>query len=215
MITRSEHMGSKHQHAGRSAAAVAMLYALDMLHAGGMLHAGAINQSQSAEPMLAAAVDDIPREYQIKAALLYNFTKLVEWPSDSFAAATDPIVIAVLGDSPCFPALDLALKGRTVNSRPIVVRRGESVQEAASAQVLFVSASHEDRFAAMAAMLGSAPVLTVGESAAFAAMRGGAINFIVHQDKVGFEIHLNAAVHARLKISTHLLQLAMDVRWIG
>ncbi len=214
MVTRAEHTGSKQQNSGRSAVSVALLGALGLLQAGAIVHAG-INQPEPGAPVPAAAVADIPREYQIKAALLFNFTKLVEWPRESFAAATDPIVIAVLGDSPCFSALDIALKGRTVNGRAIVVRRVESAQEAAAAQVLFVSASYEDRFAAIATRLESAPVLTVGESAAFAAMRGSAINFIVRQDKVGFEIHLNAAVHARLKLSTHLLQLATDVRWIG
>ena len=37
-------------------------------------------------------------EYLIKAGFIYNFAKLVEWPSNAFAQPDSPIVIGILGD---------------------------------------------------------------------------------------------------------------------
>src|ERR1700694_4849502 len=57
------------------------------------------------------------RECEIKAAFLYNFTKFVDWPAQTFANADAPIVIGVLGDSPCVQALERLVKDRKVNGR--------------------------------------------------------------------------------------------------
>ncbi len=39
-------------------------------------------------------------EYLIKAGFIYNFAKLVEWPTSAFAQQDSPIVIGILGDDP-------------------------------------------------------------------------------------------------------------------
>ena len=50
-------------------------------------------------------------------------------------------------------------------------------------------------------------VLTVGDEEGFA-RRGGVINFLFENDRVRFEINVDAATRARLKISAKLLALA-------
>src|SRR5437867_180076 len=62
-----------------------------------------------------AAGASIPKEYQIKAAFLYNFTKFVEWPEPAFADPKSPIVIGVLGPNPFGGELAKAIEGRKVN----------------------------------------------------------------------------------------------------
>ncbi len=37
-------------------------------------------------------------EYLIKAGFIYNFAKLVEWPTTAFSQQDSPIVIGILGD---------------------------------------------------------------------------------------------------------------------
>jgi hypothetical protein len=150
------------------------------------------------------------REYEIKAAFLYNFTKFVDWPAQTFANADAPIVIGVLGDSPCVQALERLVKDRKVNGRTIVVRRIASAAEAKLTQMLFVSSAQEAQFAALEPALQSLPVLTVGESPGFAS-QGGAIDFVPQGDKIRFEININAAEHAGLKISAQLQKLAAVV----
>ena len=160
-----------------------------------------------------SGASDASREYEIKAAFIYNFTKFVEWPSRSLPGASDPIVIAVLGDSPCAQALEQVTRGRLVNGHPILIKRVDSAKDAGTAQLLFVGSSQQGQFDRMAAALAAAPVLTVGESPSFAAE--GAISFVRQEDKVRFEINLNAATKAGLKISAQLLKLATVVRGSG
>ncbi len=156
----------------------------------------------------------ISKEYQIKAAFLYNFSKFVQWPPGRFPDETSPIVIAVLGDSPFGDELANAVHGRLVNGRPIVVKiidSLESLEESGSAQVLFVGASEERRLGDSLYSLHRASILTVGETRRFAAM-GGIITFILSEDKVRFEINQNAGERAGLKINAQLLKLALPVR---
>jgi hypothetical protein len=52
--------------------------------------------------------------------------------------------------------------------------------------------------------------LTVGESADFLSL-GGMINFVLEEDRVSFEINLEAAERHRLKLSSKLLAVARVV----
>jgi hypothetical protein len=150
------------------------------------------------------------RECEIKAAFLYNFTKFIDWPAQTFANADAPIVIGVLGDSPCVQALERLVQDRKVNGRTIVVRRIASAAEAKVTQLLFVGSAQEAQFAGLEPAIESLPVLTVGESPGFATL-GGAIDFVPQGDKIRFEINIDAAEHAGLKISAQLQKLAVVV----
>ncbi len=56
-------------------------------------------------------------------------------------------------------------------------------------------------------LLKGLPILTIGDSPNFA-RRGGIINFILVDDKVRFEINVEAAKQANINISSRLLSLA-------
>src|SRR5438552_19201669 len=56
------------------------------------------------------------REYQIKAAYLFNFIKYVDWPTYG-----DTITIGVLGNNPFGSALT-SLNGKTVKGRRLLTR---------------------------------------------------------------------------------------------
>lgn len=159
----------------------------------------------------AAPAATASREYEIKAAFLYNFTKFVEWPAGSFPDAHAPLVIGVLGDSPFAAALERVVHDRTVNGRAIIVRRVESLAELASAHVLFVASAEEARFGSLEPTIETSPILTVGESEFFASL-GGVVTFVLQDDKVRFEVNTSSADHAGLKISAQLLKLAASVR---
>jgi hypothetical protein len=151
------------------------------------------------------------REYEIKAAFLYNFTKFIEWPAHSFADAGAPIVIGVLGDSPCTEALQRLVKDRKVNGRAIVVRRIASGQEAQATHLLFVGSEQEAQFAGLQPAIELLPILTVGETPGFPIL-GGAIEFVPQGDKLRFEINIGVAERAGLKISAQLQKLATVIR---
>jgi hypothetical protein len=148
---------------------------------------------------------------QIQAAFIYNFTKFVEWPAHAFANRTQPIVIGILGTSPLTDELTTIVEGRKVNGRPILVRTVADGEDLEPAQVLFVGAAEDARFAALQPLLDQAPILTVGESEGFAAA-GGAFRFVQHEDKLRFEINMASVEQSGLKVSGELQKLAIAVR---
>ena len=159
----------------------------------------------------AATADTVSREYQVKAAFLYNFTKFVEWPSQHFANEDRPLVIGVLGRNPFGGELEQITWGRRVNGREITIAFIDTAAAAAAADLVFVCAGEESRFEAMSTALRQAQVLTIGESPRFADA-GGMITFLREADKIRFAVNRDSAERAGLKISAQLLKLATDVQ---
>ena len=145
----------------------------------------------------------VSREYTIKAAYLYNFSRYVRWPDRSFREG-DPFVIGVLGTDPFGSNLERIAAAKNVDGRKISIRRFASLDKMTTCHVLFVAASLDPKKQREAIRtLGSSPVLLVGETPGFA-KAGGAINFYVEANRTRFEINLDAARRARLEISSKL-----------
>jgi len=159
---------------------------------------------------VAQADDSVSKEYQIKAAYLYNFAKFVEWPAQSFTNARSPLVIGILGKAPIGQELQAIARDHNINGRNIVIKAVADAAEAGQVQLLFFGNDANSRVVEMLAALKGGAVLTVGESDKFIAA-GGLINFVREADKVRFEINAAAAEHAGLKISAQLLKLAKPV----
>jgi hypothetical protein len=148
-----------------------------------------------------------PTEYEVKAAFLYNFARFVEWPAEAFRDAHAPFVIAVLGRDPFGRALDQTVAGKSVLGRRIEVRRADRLDGVRGAHIVFVSASERGHLSTILRAMNAPGVLVVGETDGFA-QRGGAINFVLHGNKVRFEINPARAEQSRLRISSQLLKLA-------
>jgi len=146
------------------------------------------------------------QEYQVKAAFLYNFAKFVDWPGEP-AGTGAPLVITVFGKDPFGPALENIVLGRTVNGRPLVIRRTSRLEELLPCHILFISSSEKRRLAEILQALKSASVLTVSDMEEFLRL-GGTVRFFVEENKVRFGINLEAARRTELKISSKLLSLA-------
>jgi hypothetical protein len=151
------------------------------------------------------------KECELEAAFVYNFTKFVEWPADSFAAPQAPIVLGVLGESPCVDALRAIVADHQVNGRPLQVKVVKSAEQIRPLHVLLVSTEYESLFESLIGELRATPVLTVGEAGSFGAS-GGTITFVPVSDKLRFEINMTAAEHAGLKVSSQLQKLAINIR---
>src|SRR5204862_3221396 len=82
-------------------------------------------------------------EYKIKAAFLYNFAKLVEWPTNAFASAQSPFTIGVLGTDPFGKTLDEVVAGKKVHGRPVSVVRFDFRRDSTNCHLLFVGASQQ------------------------------------------------------------------------
>lgn len=154
---------------------------------------------------------EIAKEYQVKAAFLYNFTKFVEWPDRCYAGPDAPFVIGVLGRNPFGEELEKLVRGRMVAGRAIVAVQLSAIEPATTVHLLFVANGEEKKIEPQMAALRRAGVLTVGESDRFTGL-GGVVTFIRREDQVRFEINAGSAGESGLKISAQLLKLATTVR---
>jgi YfiR/HmsC-like len=149
-------------------------------------------------------------EYQMKAAILYNLAKFIEWPSNTFKNPTDPITSCVLGDTPFGRSLDLQLNGKAIDDRKVVVRHVSEISQARGCQILMITNSVPKRRSNLNEIKTSG-ILTVGEADDFAS-GGGVVNLKLESGKVRIQINVEAAEREGLRISSRLLNLAQIVK---
>lgn len=153
------------------------------------------------------------REYLIKAAFLYKFAKFVDWPAKAFRNDRAPLTICILGKEPFGAALE-NIKDKKVKGRKLVIQRLARLEDLKQCHVLFISESEEKRLPKILRAIKGKAILTVSDMKEFA-RRGGIIDLVTVKKKIRFEINVDAAHTARLKISSKLLKLAKIVKEKG
>ena len=148
-----------------------------------------------------------PSEYQVKAVFLFNFTQFVDWPAQSFADPRAPFVIGVLGRDPFGSALDEAVRGETVNGRPLVVERYHSVTELKPCQILFIDRTAGSEVSKTLVTMGHPGTLTVSDSDD-QMPSSVIIRFLSEGKKIRLRINVDSARDAGLTISSKLLRPA-------
>jgi len=159
---------------------------------------------------LASAQVNPSSEYQLKAAFLFHFAQFVGWPEEAFKDAKSPLTYCTIGEDPFHGALEASLSGKMIGARPFRVQHFQQPQDIQGCQILFIGAGDRNLLPTVVASLKGNSVLTVGESEHFAE-DGGMIGFLLEENKIHFEINLEAAEHAKLKMSSRLLALAKTV----
>lgn len=146
-------------------------------------------------------------EYQVKAAFLFHFAQLVEWPGGALDSGDATVTLCIFADEPHRREFQNTLEGKPMGGRVFHLRLLAAAQDLHGCNLVFLSREEARRQSAILMSLRGQPVLTVGESASFLA-DGGIIRFRLDEDKVRFEINPAAADAAHLKISSRLLLLA-------
>lgn len=166
-------------------------------------------RAQGAQGTQGQAVPSVA-EYQIKAAYLYKFLAFIDWPPQAFARTDAPLVIGVLGANPLADELAQVVATRQASGRPVAVRRLRAGDGLTELHVLFVARSEAARLPGIVAAARELPLLVVTELDD-AMPSGSAINFVVVEDKVRFDVALAVAEKANLRISARLLTVARKV----
>jgi hypothetical protein len=145
-------------------------------------------------------------EPAVKAAFLYKFAGYVEWPAPA-ATPEGPFVIGVREADEVRAELARLLPGRSINGRPAVVRAVREGEPMQGVHILFVGSREPDPRAVVRAAQ-QRGILTVTESGLDA---GAAINFVVAENRVAFEVSLEAAERGGHRISSRMLAVARRV----
>jgi hypothetical protein len=156
------------------------------------------------------AQDSAAVEYRTKTVFLSNFPSFVDWPANTLPTGQAPFLVCVYGTYSF--GLSLAEVARTVTAheRQIEIRWIRKEQELRSCQILFVSQSEQKKYRRSLDAVRDLSVLTVGETPEFLGA-GGVVSFPTQRGKIEFDVNLDAAQRAHLKISSRLLALARRV----
>ena len=147
-------------------------------------------------------------EARLKAGIVFNLARVVDWPESS--AAGVPFVIGLVGADDSDPALR-DLDGKDVHRRPCVVRDPLSAQAAADAQIVYVSQSQQADVTALLGLLAGRPVLTVSEIGGFCEA-GGMVQLRRDRNRIVLRVNRQAAEAAGLHLSSELLKVAELVK---
>jgi hypothetical protein len=152
------------------------------------------------------------REYALKTAYLYNFTRFVSWPHTALPGEPN-FVIGVLGENPFGRTLDALAKKKRAQGKRIEVRYFSTLADYRPSHILFVASDATLEIqAAIIRQTRGQPVLLVGESPGFGRL-GGTANFVLTEaDTVGIEMNIDALNRRALQAKAALLKLAKIVR---
>jgi len=167
-------------------------------------------------------------EYQVKAAFLYNFIQFVDWPEEKSADSNEPITIGIIGNDPFGDAFESIKDKKVKGGRGVIIKRFKSFEDLKKStekdkpesdqetetltkcHLLFICSSEQKNLKETIDLLKDHSVLTVADMQGFLES-GGIVNFIIEENKVGFEINIAAAKQAKLEIRSNLLRLAKRV----
>ena len=109
-----------------------------------------------------AAQPAVSKEYQVKAAFLFNFVQFVEWPTRAFTNSEAPICIGALGEDPFASALEETVRGETVQNRKLIVQRSRRMESLKNCHLVFISKSETEQVPGILGALDPASVLAAG-----------------------------------------------------
>ena len=170
-----------------------------------MLLAFLLLMGSEINPTLSKSNEDL--EYEVKAAMIYNFTRFIEWPSSTWKREGEPMIVGVIGSSPIESNLTDTMQGKTHSGHEIRVIRIHAIEEIKKCQMVFVAKSEKDRMEAVLSAANDTGALTVSDIEGFVPS-GGMIGFIFETKRIRFEISPATANQAGITISSKLLQLA-------
>lgn len=149
-------------------------------------------------------------EYKVKAAFLFHFAQLVEWPAGALNAGDQSIILCIFVDEPRLLELQSTLEGKELGTRVLHVHILSTPSAMQGCNILFLSRDEGRRQISILKSLQGQAILTVGETDNFLS-DGGVIQLHLEKDKVRFDINAGVADSSHIRIRSQLLLLATSV----
>lgn len=148
------------------------------------------------------------KEYNLKAAFIYNFTKYIEW---SELAAENEFIIGVIGESSINDPLAEIVKTETVDNKKITIKQFTKPADISFCNILFISRNCNFPLEDILGKTTGKGTLIISEKNGYAE-QGTAINFVTVKQKLKFEANVKALNAAGLTASSQLLKLAIIIK---
>jgi hypothetical protein len=147
-------------------------------------------------------------EAAVKAAFIHKFLGYVEWPAP-LSQPEAPLVVGTMGSDDVTKELERIVPTRPVTGRRVVVRKLAEGDRFDGLHALFIGRG-EPATRAILRQAREQGILTITETERGLEM-GSAVNFVAAEDRVGFEVSLEAAERSGLRISSRMLAVARRV----
>jgi YfiR/HmsC-like len=154
----------------------------------------------------AAMAQSKDQESDLKAVFIYNFTKYIEWEN---GGSENRFIIGILGQSPLESSIGEIAKTNLAKNKKIVLKQFNRPEDISYCNILFIPHGSPVPLQSVLEKVDKG-VLIISEEPGLA-RQGTAINFVLSNDKLKFEINLKALYSAGLKASSQLLKLATIV----
>ena len=141
-----------------------------------------------------------------KALFIYNFTRYIEWPSNS----SPNFIIGVLGSSSVYSELIPIADKKNVGSQIITIKKFNSAEAVTECNILFVGSDASSQVTSLSASIESKNTLIITERPGLI-NKGAGINFVLDDGKQRFELSKSNMAKKGLKVNTQLMDMAMVV----
>ncbi|MCF8259438.1 MAG: YfiR family protein [Melioribacteraceae bacterium] len=143
-------------------------------------------------------------EANVKAVLVYKFTKFLHWPEN---ADRDTFKIGVLGDAEIASALKIITHEQLIKKKPAKIEELNPSTPLKSYNIIFLSQKSTMDIKNVLQKIQGEPVLLIGDKEGFGE-KGAGINLIKQDGKIKFEINLSSLRENGIESNTQFINLA-------
>jgi len=154
------------------------------------------------------AFDSYSQYARLQSGYIYNFCKYIEWEE---AYQTGDFIIGVIGDSPIIPELRKLASAKKINNQKIVIREYANANEILQCHIIFIPKDKSNNIKEIKNKVSSFCTLLISEKKGLA-KAGSAINFVIIDGKLKFELNKSNATKYGIKVSSTLESLAIIVK---
>lgn len=155
---------------------------------------------------LAAQNDDA----LIKTAFIEKLTRFIDWPESTNANTRKDFQLCVVGNGQMLASIRQLAIATDIKEKHINVHKVIDIKNVQACNLIYFSTSRRVVVDEVLTQVQGKPILTISDAAGLAE-RGVIINFFEKDNKVRFEINLDAAKKAGFLISSRLLKVSRIV----
>lgn len=161
---------------------------------------------------LFCAEDAAISEQRIKAQFIMKVAEYLEWPASSpVVDKSKPFVIGVLGKAGFERFLEAELLNiPSLKGKPVQLLLAIGVSRVDKCDIVFITATEQDRMEDLLVYLRGKPILTLGDTPEYA-KKGVMFNLQVKQGKLSFELNLKTLRAAGLQVESRVQARAVIV----
>jgi hypothetical protein len=148
-------------------------------------------------------------EDELKSVIVKNFLRYSTWPESALPAG--PIIVGVIGRPSFAQVLHGLLDGKPVNGRLVQTVELKPGSDARQCQLIYIATDKSSEIKQILAGVRAARTLAIGETDKFLEY-GGAVNLLLLDGHMGFEVSLEALDRTGIEISSKLLRLGQVKR---